>query len=455
MGTLRTYVLLQRTPSLLAAYQSGPKELLKYTQDHLLKPLGASPLVEADLMVASNPSLDWTFEVVGDHPPIPICDKLIVSYGFNDPQALLEFRDLALKSQGKALDGGNMIYEVGADLGNARTDHWCPQGANNAVFGHRSDARNLLDLGGLGSGKSVNVVIVDEGLDRNHIPPANWGGGLGYKGKPPGSAPRDSHGMMVARNVLDIAPNAILYDVPLIPERIVNVLPFASDAHAIYCVLEVGITFLRLLPRWSGPWVILNAWAIFDRASETPLGDYTQNTHPLGHPFNNIVGGVVGTGIDVIFAAGNCGQFCPSDRCGPIDRGPGHSIWGANSHPAVITVGAVRTDELWLGYSSQGPGQPLLAGQKPDFCAPSNFRETIDAAVQNTGTSAAAALTAGVVAALRSDPRWPAALVAPAAFKQRLIVTARQTAGPAWSDRIGFGILDAAAAFQRLAFDFP
>ena len=52
------------------------------------------------------------------------------------------------------------------------------------------------------------------------------------------------------------------------------------------------------------------------------------------------LGSIVNDGIDVVFSAGNCGQFCPDRRCGETDRGPGHSIWGANSHPRVLTFGA-------------------------------------------------------------------------------------------------------------------
>ena len=198
---------------------------------------------------------------------------------------------------------------------------------------------------------------------------------------------------------------------------------------------------------------------------------------PGGHPFNNIVGMMVQNNVDVVFAAGNCGQFCPSGRCGKLDHGPGHSIWGANAHFAVITAGAVRTDELWLGYSSQGPGpnllgppvQPPVRNQKPDFCAPSQFREVIDAFVEinpnailpvdhprtNTGTSTACALTAGVVAALRSNPNWDQVTVNPAALKQRLIQTTHQTKGPNWNERLGWGVLDAGAAFNRLLTDYP
>ena len=84
--------------------------------------------------------------------------------------------------------------------------------------------------------------------------------------------------------------------------------------------------------------------------------------------------------FDIIFCAGNCGGACPDGRCGPNDFGPGRGIWGANAHPSVLTVGAVRTDTSWIGYSSEGPGPgrpPLnkLANQKPDLCAPSHYVE--------------------------------------------------------------------------------
>jgi hypothetical protein len=242
----------------------------------------------------------------------------------------------------------------------------------------------------------------------------------------------------------------------MIPPRIGAVLPFASDAHGAYLLLRLWIDFLRRFPRWSGPWILVNAWAIFDRASETPLGDYTENTHPFGHPFNNIVGVMVEHGLmDVVFAAGNCGQFCPSRRCGPVDRGPGHSIWGANAHAGVITAGAVRSDEMWLGYASEGPGPGRLANAKPDVCAPSNFCETIDGAAQNTGTSTSCGLTAGVVAALRSNPNWDPVRVPPKRLKQTLIDTARKTTGAGWERQLGHGILDAGHAAETLTSAFP
>jgi hypothetical protein len=205
------------------------------------------------------------------------------------------------------------------------------------------------------------------------------------------------------------------------------------------------------MPQWSGPWVLVNAWGIFDTSAD-PSGSYTENSETGGHPMINLVTRAVQQHrLDIVFAAGNCGEFCPSRRCGGLDRGPGHSIWGANAHPLVITAGAVRSDETWVGYSSQGPGPELLAVQKPDLCAPSQFCETHDAALLSSGTSAACAMAAGVVAALRGNPKWDQVSVPPEAMRAALIATARKPTGPAgWDGRLGFGIVDAAATIAAL-----
>jgi subtilisin family serine protease len=124
----------------------------------------------------------------------------------------------------------------------------------------------------------------------------------------------------------------------------------------------------------------------------------------------------------------------------------------------VLTFGAVRSDGMWLGYSSQGPGQSRLdtpapgqpnhAHDKPDLCVPSQFSENDDAFTVNTGTSAACALATGVVAALRS--KWRAGhepQPSPDELKDLLIRTARKTNGQYWDGRFGHGILDAKAAY--------
>lgn len=262
--------------------------------------------------------------------------------------------------------------------------------------------------------------------------------------------------MMIAHNVLKVAPRVKLFDMPLAPvAKISNITAFLSLADAAFRQMLFDIAIWRL-GRFPGPWILVNPWGIYDRRSEYPLGGYTENPFSL---FNLLVAVAVLQDIDVVFAAGNCGQFCPDNRCGERDRGPAHSIWGANSLEPVLTVGAVRADDMWLGYSSQGPGQPRLAlgAEKPDLCAASQFREDDDAFSINSGTSAACGLAGGVVAALRS--RWDTGSVPPRRLKQILNQTARRPVGVPWGrslrERLGHGVLDAKEAFDELASLYP
>jgi hypothetical protein len=341
---------------------------------------------------------------------------------------------------------------MGADVPIHGTSCWSPTGPADWLFGNREQADRLIGLPYLArnadaTGEGVNVVVVDQGVDKDQI--LNFGGGWSAPGGQRPGATKGGHGAMLVRNILNIAPQATIFDVPLISGTISNSRAFLSDAHGAYATMLEDIEMLRHSERWSGPWVFLNAWAVFDRGTEWPHGDHSSGAQ---HALNDVIGKVVDRGFDVVFCAGNCGQFCPMQRCGPHDRGPGNSILGANSHPRVLTVGAVRVDGIWLGYSSQGPGQADLAGsyerkfalQKPDVCAPSQFGAWGDAHTANTGTSAASAIAAGAVAALRS--KWPNAFTADE-LKQLLLTTARQPEGEGWNGRLGHGIIDLAAAY--------
>jgi subtilisin family serine protease len=417
--------------------------------------------------VVALPSLDWRLEL--KEPPErlpPAVPELVVSVDVPDLAALTKLRAAVAAANERAAKAAEPepFDGIGADLSLAGTEYFCPANLDELLFGDRGSAarltrsRFLMEQAPPLKGKGVNVVVIDEGLDQAAIP--HFGGGWAQGTTLPGTTKR-GHGLMVARNILDAAPEATLYDVPLIPLRIDNVDTFIASARAAVRQVIHDIAALRGFPRWSGSWVLVNAWAIFDRSTEQPRGDYTENPH---HPFNRLIGHAVEQGHDVVFAAGNCGQFCPSRRCGVNDRGPGFSIYGANSHPRVLTVGAVRTDARWLGNSSQGPGQALLSHDKPDLCAPSNFRE-VDSAftgntdepyvgntgspfIANTGTSAACGLAAGIVAALRSH--WDAKAVPPDRLRNVLTATARKTEGPGWKGHLGHGVLDAEAAFKSL-----
>jgi hypothetical protein len=349
------------------------------------------------------------------------------------------------------------------DIPFASSDHWCTGEAADPMFSDRSAAERLLRVDYLRkqsstTGSGVNVVIADEGLDSAELG-ASYGGGWtvghslpGTAQQPPGSI-RRTHGMMIAHNILKVAPQAMLFDLPMAPAKISKIMAFLSLAQAAY---QQALTDIKngTVGNFPGPWIFVNPWGIYDRASEHPPGAYTTNPNNC---FNKLVVKVVSAKIDVVFAAGNCGQFCPDFRCGGEDQGPGYSIWGANSLEQVLTVGAVRADSMWLGYSSQGPGQLQLGPHKPDLCATSQFCEDGDAFSINTGTSAACGLAAGVVAALRS--RWSSATVSPGQLKQILNQSARKPPGLGWNNglghRLGNGVLDAGAAFDQLKSHFP
>lgn len=348
---------------------------------------------------------------------------------------------------------------VGSDLGFEAADHWCPGRAPGDRFGGRDAARRLIAADRLLAegldGRGVQVVVVDRGLDGGALGDS-FGGGWAHcpGGLPPCRLPGQpertagveavGHGMMVARNLLDLAPGATLHDLPLVPPRITALPRFLSDAHAAFERVLADIRISRSR-RPEESWVLVNAWAIFDRSSEVPRGDYSSNPE---HPFNRLLADIDAEGVDLVFAAGNCGQFCADRRCGRYDVGPGRSVHGASAHPGVLSVGAVRADGLWIGASSQGPGPAQLAERKPDLSAPSLFSESHDRATRNGGTSAACATAGGVVAALRQ--RWPAGQVAPEALRTALRRSARRAGPPAWDGRLGWGVLNVDGALEVL-----
>jgi hypothetical protein len=413
--------------------------------------------------------------------------ELVISYEFPDPQSIQRLRhylwehlgdlqepaDVIVAEQAKAI-----VRNIGADPLVHICDHFpCAQMPVRA-FGNRSRVREMMGVGALRDlkGSGVNVVIIDQGLNKAEIEtrhPARWGGGLmsttairGSGGRTemriePGSAPPTSHGMMIARNILDIAPEVTLYDVPLIPPHITRANIFASTAHATFKAIVEKICQLRNQRGPNSAWILVNAWAIFDRSAEHPPGDYTRNarkiatkvapgkfTWELGHPLNRLMQIAVDAGIDVVFGAGNCGQFTSSARCGKHDRGEGRSIWGANAHPAVLTVGAVSANAQWLGYSSQGPA-PWGDAEKPDVCTPSHFYEDNDPSRVNSGTSAATGLAAGVIAAVRGNAAWGPDKLSPRNLKDKINAAARGPNGK-WNNRMGNGVLNARALLREL-----
>lgn len=397
-------------------------------------------------------------------PSVETLSHVNIACAYPDADALLGMHEILRSHQD--------FIDVGADLAFDAVDHWCPDAGRQ--FADRTAANRLIGLQALKdeklSGEGVHVIIVDRGLNAEDIKQrlnGRFGGGwaiiprTGGARIEPGTLEvvrgitNNDHGMMIARNILAVAPDVCLYDLPLIPPRIVGIPTFLSDAQA---ALEQVLADLRLrqIKENGERWIVVNAWAPFDRMSEIPRGSYSANPH---HPFLKLIDEMVNEKIDIVFAAGNCGQFCPDPRCGPYDVGPGRSIYGANAHPRVLTVGAITTHPIAIGSSSQGEGQRALAGEKPDFLdlarekpdlvAPSMFSEDRDRHTRNGGTSAACAMAAGVLAALRQQ--WGPKEVSPEAMMQCLRDTARRPGRRRWDARLGWGVINAEAALRHLA----
>lgn len=229
------------------------------------------------------------------------------------------------------------------------------------------------------------------------------------------------HGNMTATDVLGMAPDASIYDIRFDTDAISGAL--AGFDWAIASHKEVG-----------APHILSNSWGIFQE-----LWDPVYATDP-NHPFTRKVVEALDEGILVLFAAGNCGARCPDLRC-EDDTGPGRSIWGANGHPRVMTVGAANIEGQLIGYISQGP--EALDEMKPDFCSISHFEGYFD---PDSGTSAATPIAAGVVSLFKQAlPGLDQDLV-----KQALRKTALPKGQPKWNRNAGAGIIQAKDAFDYL-----
>ena len=247
-------------------------------------------------------------------------------------------------------------------------------------------------------------------------PTATWG----TRGKSWGY-----HANMCSTDVLGMAPNCRIYDLRI------------ADAGTIEALLSNALAAFQ----WAidqhalngTPHVLTNSWGIFNAAT---AGNYPTNPN---HVFTRKVVEAIDAGIIVLFAAGNCGDTCPDGRC--TTSGPGQSIWGANGHPRVMTVGAVNKNEEFVGYSSQGPA--ALDPHKPDFCSITHFTGYFNS---DSGTSAATPIAAGVCALLKQAK--PTATHN--AIKAALIATAKNIGAPGWDQHSGAGIIGGKRAYNNL-----
>jgi hypothetical protein len=187
-----------------------------------------------------------------------------------------------------------------------------------------------------------------------------------------------NHGTMSAFDALIAAPEARLLDYPILHGKGPVLAGSAmggslSDALQAYAHLEAFwlVTFGPSRANYDAL-VINNSWGIYHPSWDFPAGHPGRYIDNPNHPFNIKLDVMARYGIDIVFAAGNCGSDCPSGKCqGNVTD----SIMGANAHPQVLTLAGVSTAGDRIGYSSEGP--PLLgmgAPQKPDLAGGDPFR---------------------------------------------------------------------------------
>ncbi|WP_198375926.1 S8/S53 family peptidase [Neoroseomonas rubea] len=468
----RLVLLMENTPDLRRAYEAWSLEAVA----DVLKGMLADGLERAGLQ--GQRRLASEFEVVALPSNVTPPED-----GDVDVEAWTQDVVIGLRMTGGERSAEELVASVplafgdeasiGADLPVAANaadglwTHWCPTEATDPLFGDRAGALRAMkasadDLAGLPlpGGEAVTIAMVDTGLPEEMLPPKGQLRGWKVLVDPsdlnslirhPGE-PLTPHGAMVARNVRALAPaNRVrLLDCPVIPDGIIDLPVFL---HSVLEALRgIRVTLRRQRRREEqaqrprAGFVLCNAWGVFDPTEEFPGAPYSSDPT---HPVSRTLARIAALDADIVFAAGNCGPFCPAPRCHPDFTGPGAGINGANALPFVLAVGAVRSDGTWLGYSGHGPGIEGMAQEKPDLCTPSQFDDG-DGWGGNTGTSAATGLAAGAVALLRT--RWTATDLTPAALHAALRAQAKQPDGTdGWAPRTGHGVMDVAGTAGALA----
>lgn len=325
----------------------------------------------------------------------------------------------------------------------------CP---GSAALGTDRDLERLLDTTAMKrcgmDGSGVTVAIVDTGVNMAYLNSKgktprfdamrSW---VPRAGLTPGAMPV-GHGTMCAYDVCVAAPGCTLLDIALLSSTApggTRMDGLLSDAVRAYSHL---VNLLRgpARPGENRSLVVNNSWGMFHPSWDFPVGHPGNYSDNPNHPFNRIVSTLAAAGADILFAAGNCGSDCPDGRC----QGVTNAIYGANSHPDVITVGGVDTTKQRVGYSTKGPGR--LSANKPDLCGYTHFTGSGVYAADG-GTSAATPVVAGVVAALRTkrplDPTRPVSL--PAAVKALLVSTAEDRGAAGFDLEYGAGIVNGSA----------
>ena len=122
------------------------------------------------------------------------------------------------------------------------------------------------------------------------------------------------HGTMCAFDVCISAPNTTLLDYALLQSQ-------AQGGSAMDGFLSDAVGgFSRLLDIMTGPGappalVVNNSWGMFHPSWDFEVGHPGNYSDNPDHPFNIIVESLEDAGVDLLFAAGNCGAECADPRC--------------------------------------------------------------------------------------------------------------------------------------------
>lgn len=329
-------------------------------------------------------------------------------------------------------------------------------GATSPPVGETSDVQAKLDVATLEQygldGSGVAIAVVDTGIFLPRLTKRlgrapNFDRSRSWSPSgvvtPPGKH-RLGHGTMCAYDALIAAPNATLLDIAMLIAR-------PSGDHSAAATVSAAVqAYWPLIDHWVlGPavrkqqpkfhsLVINNSWGILHPSLDLSPGHPGRFIDNPNHIFRLLVRVLVAMGVDIIFAASNCGPECPTAVC--LGR-TSEMIMGANSYDEVLTLAGCEIHDQRVGYSSVGPSIANMPPNKPDLTAYTHFlgSKVASGCSPDSGTSAASAVAAGCVAALRT--RASAQTIPPPALFHALKDTARKVAGSKWDPGYGHGII--------------
>ena len=304
-------------------------------------------------------------------------------------------------------------------------------------------------------GSGVAVAVLDTGINLDHLTKIlGWTPTFDSANSwtPPGATSTPgafpvNHGTMCAFDALIAAPNATLLDFPILSAH------SSSGGSVMSGTLSAALqAFSTIMSSWSSGagsgdlsqysgLVCTNSWGIFHPSWDFPPGHPGRYCDNPKHPFIRQLEAVSRSGIDVFFAAGNCGADCPDGRC---QHRTTEAIMGASATVDAMSIAGCDNNNERVGYSSQGPSITGMYSMKPDITSYTHFlgSQAFGANKPDTGTSAACPVAAGCMAALRSkvSPRSPATpYMMYDHFRGQAITPTGQSSG--WNADYGYGIV--------------